>query len=213
MFNRKHINAMLFISIVIIILGFQIGITQDSYYYGLEQQPLYQCDSIITIKFDPSVPLQHSETFAQIVNALDETFAPKPMYIGFDVYHVNDGHNIDSLLTVLNERTDVQYAYPAFYDSHETVLKLNDHFAIKYLETIIQSVIDSIELHYEVELINGPNEYTGLRVLRVTSNSPGTCLDIANAFYESGLVHYSHPDFACAELYDFEPNDPLFEYL
>jgi len=202
MFIKRFIEIIIMTMILICCLGITSVFAQDSYYYGLGKQPLYLNESIISIKFSPDMQPQYCEIFAYMIEALDESYPPEPMYIGFDIYHVRKGYDIIELQAALNERSDVLYAYPSYYDSYGTPFNLNDQFNIRYMESVSQAVIDSIESFYSVELINGPSEYTGLRSMRVTPDSPGTCLDVANAFYESGLVYYSHPDFANVELHN-----------
>jgi subtilisin family serine protease len=197
-------------SFILLILG-NIAISSD-YYWQFGHRTLAEVDTIISIKFDPLMPSEFSETFAYQIEALDESYPPEPLYMEFDVYHVESGHNIDSLLQVLNDRTDVMFAYPVYKLNDLTVIKLNDHFLVKYNDTVTQSAVDSIQDIYHVETIRGANQYTGMRVLAVTTESPGNCLEVADQFYLSGLVKYAHPDFTFVKLHGYVPNDPLYHF-
>jgi hypothetical protein len=104
---------------------------QDSYYYGLGVQPLAIVDSIITIKFDPLYPEENYGYFANEIEALNEGVAPHAMFMGFEVFHVEPGHDIESLLTVTRQEPEVTFAYPAYKDSGDFVFKLNDRIVTR----------------------------------------------------------------------------------
>jgi len=189
-----------------------LGQDQEFYYYGLGKQPLTICDSIVSVKFNSEMPNSYFETFAYEIEELDEQIDPLPGQYGFDIYHVRDDVDMDTLLTLLNDRPDVLYSFPVFMDSGGSILKLNDHFVLKYTDTIGQNTIDSIENHYNVETVNGPNQYTGCKVLKIEDQTTYSALDMANIFYESGLVEYCHPSFGEPIGFDYIPDDPLFQY-
>jgi len=100
------------------------------------------------------------------------------------------------------------YAFHAFKDTFNNVFTLNDAFVISYYESVSPAEIDSIENAMHVELIEGPLDFTGTRVMKLTPQTDSNCLDVANAFYESGLVKYSQPCMFRPHLDQFEPNDP-----
>jgi len=200
--------------IICICLTIAISANADTYYYGLGQQPLTMTDSIISIKFNPDVASNYCETFAYEIEALDESIPNEGYYNGFDIYHVKSGYSIETLLEELNNRADILFAFPAFKDSVEYTLTLNDQFVACFKSGIEQQAIDSMQMQYQVELVQGPSELTGFRVYQLTAQSSENTLDIANAFHESELVEYSHPNFSIATLFDFTPNDPYshFQY-
>ncbi len=72
--------------------------------------------------------------------------------------------------------------------------------------------MDSMATYYHVEQLEGPLEFTGSRVMTMTDYIGMNVLQIANAFYESGLVDYSLPSMFVPQLYRISPNDPLFAY-
>lgn len=195
----------------VIILLVSVNITNAQYYfYSDTLQELYVVDSLISVKFDPEWPSPDIGMFPYYVEAIDENIPPKPMYVGLDVYHVEDGHNIDSLIQVIEARDEVQFAFPVFEDTLGFWYFLNEQFVLKYHDTVSQITIDSIEAYYHVDTVWTSTGQTEMRVLKITSSSPENSLDIANLLYESGLVEYSHPDFACALLDNYHPTDPLY---
>jgi len=198
------------IGAVIILLASANSANSQYYFYSDGVQELYVVDSLISVKFDPEWPSQDFSMFPYHVQAIDENMSPRPMYVGLDVYHLEDGHDIDSLIQVIEARDEVQFAFPVFEDTLGFWYFLNEQFVLKYRDTVTQSTIDSIEAYYNVDMVWTSTGQTEMRVLRITSSSPQNSLVIANLFYESGLVEYSHPDFACAILNNYHPADPLY---
>ena len=209
MLRFKHILGIIGILSILIIISTNNAAAQY-YFYADGQCPLIECDSLISVKLNEEYGSQHFSMFEYEIEAFDEAHPAQPIYIGFDIFRVEAGHDIDSLRGELEQRDDIIYAYPAFEDSLGEIYLLNDHFVVRYADGVDQSTIDSIEAEYNVELTKPQCTYTGMRVLKITESSPGTCLDVANAFYESGLVAYSHPDFPCVRMHGYVPNDPLF---
>ncbi|GEM_PF-5993350 len=210
-------NTLKFLSILVTLVAislatsFQLAWGQN-YYYGLGVQHLTIVDSIITIKFDPSFPEENYGDFANEIEALNEGVAPHAMFMGFEVFHVNPGHDIESLLTVIRSEPEVILAYPAYKDTGGFVFKLNDRIVTRYNDSVTTSQMDSIQSVLGLELIEGPYDGIEMRVLRIASQSPATSLEVANMLYESGLVRYSLPDFPNALFHNQAPNDPLYRY-
>ncbi|SYZ71984.1 putative Subtilisin [Candidatus Zixiibacteriota bacterium] len=184
----------------------------EYYYGGTGPKQLTICDSIIMIKFNPEVPQPSYGTFAQTVEGLDENFLPEQDFQRFYVFHVDEGYNIDTLINVLYDIPAVLFAFPAYYDAGGNVCKPNDNFVIAYKGDVAQETMDSMAAYYHVQQMDGPLEFTGSRVMAMTDYIGMNILEIANAFYESGLVDYSFPSMFVPQSFGSPPNDPLFGY-
>ncbi|MCX6829997.1 MAG: S8 family serine peptidase [candidate division Zixibacteria bacterium] len=209
---RSKRNSLCTMVIVTLLTGMCIPAHAEHYYCRIGEKPLAVCDSIVTVKFSPLVPQPNAETFAQTVPGLDERYAPERVSRGFYVYHVDEGYNIDSLLGYLNVIPAVQFAFPAYRDSCGSVCILNDLFIICYKTDVTQQMMDSMANFYHVEQISGPMEYTGSRAMIASSFEGLNTLEIANRFYESGLVEYSQPAMFVPKPSSIDPNDPFFQY-
>ena len=201
--------------LILVLAMFAIDIptaNAEFYYCQLGQKMLTKLDSVLTIKFDPAVPGTYFETFAEQVECLDESYTPEIWGRNFNVYHINDGYDADLAIAELEDNPAVQFVFPTYEGSSGGIYKLNDLFIISFHDSVSQQTIDSLYDFYNIEQLEGPLEYTGTRKVNITSESPGNTLEIANAFFESGLLKYSQPSLAAPVLFDVEPNDPLFSH-
>ncbi|MEW5925358.1 MAG: S8 family serine peptidase [Candidatus Zixiibacteriota bacterium] len=202
-------QTVIMLTIIVIFSMLSISSEAEHYYCRLGIKPLIECDSIVTVKFDPNIPGMDYEEFAFQVECLDESYPVEAGDRNFWIYHINSAFTVDSALEMLGSIPEVLLAFPAFKDSGGGVYKLSDLFVISFIDTVSQGTIDSLYAYYGIDQIEGPLEITGSRRVIITSQSPGNPLEIANLFYESGLVKYSQPAMIAPELHGIEPNDPL----
>ncbi|PKK83609.1 MAG: hypothetical protein CVT49_07585 [candidate division Zixibacteria bacterium HGW-Zixibacteria-1] len=205
------IKYLIFVSAVLL---FSAAVNADDVYYycGNSTHYITQIDSIISIKFDPAMSDNHFQTFAYEIEEINEEILPEPAHYGFNVYHVNEGVNIDSLLDSLNSRPDILFALPAFTDQYGTIYKLNDHLVTRIRDSITSQVLDSVINANSLELEKGPNIYTGCCVYKLSANTGNSVIAISNDLVESGISVYAHPSFVEADDFASIPNDSLYHF-
>ena len=182
-----------------------------AYYYGNGQQmPLDESSTQIAIRRDTLPPIQDWDIFLAQIAEIDHNADPLPGFLGYDVYTLNAGANVDSLLQFLNVHYYVHEALPVYTSSDGGPAFPSNQFVTKFENQVTQTERDSLIEAHALELVSvSPG---GITVLRTTETSPYNALETANLFYESGLTQYAHPDLAVPGMLDFMPNDPLFQY-
>ena len=78
---KNHIAIML--TIFVIFSSLSISSKAEHYYCRLGMKPLIECDSIVSVKFDPNVPGSNQESFATQVDCLDEAYTVEAGNRGF----------------------------------------------------------------------------------------------------------------------------------
>ncbi|MBN2227659.1 MAG: S8 family serine peptidase [candidate division Zixibacteria bacterium] len=204
----KHIVTTIMTIMIVAILASPA--TAEHYYCRLGQMPLVLCDSIVSIKFDASIPTINIVNFAIETECLDGSHDVEKYDRDFWIYHVNPEWSIENTLSSLQSYPSLTFAFPVYVSEKGAVHKLNDLFIVSFREAVTQETIDSIYSYYDVTQIEGPLEITGSRRVVLTEDSPGNTLEIANLFYESGLVNYSQPAMFVPQLHAFTPNDSFF---
>ena len=97
----------------------------------------------------------------------------------------------------------MQFAFPAYKNEYDFTVKINDLFIVSFNDSVSESTIDSLYDDFQTEQIEGPLPYTGTRAVTITSQEFGNTLEVANIFYETGLVKYSQPAMGGPVLSDY----------
>lgn len=119
----------------------------------------------------------------------------------------------------LNQNPAVAFANPIFTFQDGTRFALSDEFTVKFNENITQSQIDNLNSTYNVEIVAEITWLPGGYIMRITTATEESTLDIANLYYESELTEWAEPNFvrilenrsARKTINNFSPpNDTLF---
>jgi len=103
-----------------------------------------------------------------------------------------------------------EVGYPFFLPSTEVPLILTDEFVVKFKPDITRSQIDAFNAANYVELVKKSPHVENKMVLKVTEASWGNAIEVANAYYESALTVFSHPNFIVHTEERFVPDDALY---
>lgn len=117
--------------------------------------------------------------------------------------------SLESFIERLLRSPEVAHVCHVFY-RNESPIVITDEFITAFKPEVTRAQIDSLNNTHGVEIAQvidfAPNTY----VLRVRKPGVNGALDTANAYYETGLVLYSEPNYVQLHVPAFTPNDPLF---
>ena len=104
------------------------------------------------------------------------------------------------------KQSDVKTCNPVYAINTGLEMGVTDEFLVRFNENVAQTKIDELNRKYGVEVVKKPDIYQLLKV-----SNGADALQTANIYQESGLTHFSHPNFICEEeIYQVIPNDPYF---
>lgn len=88
---------------------------------------------------------------------------------------------------------------------YDTEMGVTNQIVVRFLTTTDQNAIDEINTTYGVKIITITSTYSLLSI-----PDKANALDIANAYQESNLVKFAHPDFISPLILTSYPNDTYF---
>ena len=94
------------------------------------------------------------------------------------------------LMTNLKIKEEVYTCQPFYTNENGEDMGVTDGILLKFLQNVSKEKQDSLHEIYKTELIKETNIYQKFRV-----SKGDDALKIANKYYESGLVEFSHPSF------------------
>lgn len=95
-----------------------------------------------------------------------------------------------ALLDSFFEADDVVSVHPIYtVGQHGLEVGITDEFLVQFLDDVSTADIDRLNEEHRVTVVKKDSYY----LLRVSSKEDA--LEVANAYYETGLVRFSHPNF------------------
>jgi|GEM_PF-1905503 len=181
----------------------------DYYFYANDSaRSLNTVDSLILLKPDTLGSIQDWWDLVIEIPEIDPDYDPQPMPMGYQLYRLYAGTDLDSLLEFLNGYHAVERALPVFGSDHNTYAYPNDRLVVVYKPTTPAPVADSLVAANGLELVSRSN--WGICVYRTIDETELNSVEIANILYESGYVASAQPDMAVTNFFDFTPDDPYF---
>ena len=145
-----------------------------------------------------------------VVNSL-RSYIQSPVTFSLDkidnrTYFINSA-NADLFVSPLKLRTEVLSISPVFETISEPIeIGVTDEFVVGFLPGTSVTEIEKLNSQYGVTLKKTELSHTLMSV-----PEKADVLSIANAYQESGLVKFSHPNFIAEVKHQAEtPNDPYF---
>jgi subtilisin family serine protease len=107
---------------------------------------------------------------------------------------------------------DVNYAFsPAGINDEKTFYGLNDYLILQFKPNYSRQQVDQINSSKGVDIVSPIDVSGGLTFLaKVNSNSVLNAMEVANSFYEDGLVNYSEPSMYVTNVLCDTVNDPFY---
>lgn len=167
--------------------------TSHHYYSDGKAIPLIPVKDLIAVKVDEG-DSQHRALFNED-NAADQPLIIIPQY-GIEVYKTKINGEQPASLT--NEETEKMKTVPVLKHSpnDQTLMLVDDKFIAKFKSEVTKEEIDAINAKHNVKIIE-PLGYSenGYVLQAPIGQDPMKVIDIANAYYESELTVFSHPNF------------------
>lgn len=174
---------------------------QSSYYYVNDQRvPLTVEPGVIAVKFKPGLRSTSETLLPETKRVLTEgtentNFLPT---YGLQIYRTSAG----DALPVLSRDQSIEFATPAFHQvtvregEKPDLMFATNRFLVQFKPEVTREQIDQLNARYHVQIVE-PLGYVenGYLLAAIDQISAQNVIAIANAYYESGLVIFSNPDF------------------
>jgi len=115
-------------------------------------------------------------------------------------------NNQQALLQKFANDSDVASVHPVEIIDEAMEAGITDEFVAQFNDNVSKATIDSLNKRYGVTIVATSFFYT----LQVKPRADA--LQIANAYQETGLVKFSHPNFMSTPNLHHIPNDPYFNF-
>jgi len=127
----------------------------------------------------------------------------------FSCYKIKAKTDAEQLIAFLKKRPEVDIVNPVYLFKGKK-LWVTDRFVVQFHPEVSSSEIDSLNMLYQVKIVDNSTASPNLFILKVTKESDFSVLDIANQYYENSKVLYSLPDFLSEIILCDIPNDTYF---
>jgi hypothetical protein len=177
----------------LLIVAIQPVFGQHYYYSDNRQIPLLVDSTRVVVLFDDSMSFNYDQIIEEYPRI--DTMFERSIYEGFRVAEISTGNNLDAFIDSLNQDSRISIANP-FYIMRPTIpMLVGRTICCKFSENVGQSFIDSLNMAYDVEIVE-EDQYSGnLFLLRVKKHPSLTPLEISNIYYELGETVFCQPNF------------------
>lgn len=122
-----------------------------------------------------------------------------------------------NLLSRMNSSESIDAAgfvySPKGIDDGKTFYGMSDELIVQFKQGITEDQVQNFNKIYKTNIVQQFNVSGGLTfLLKLREDASLNAIDMANKFYEDGLVNYSEPDFYCTNTLADTANDPYFWY-
>lgn len=193
---------------------------KDNYFYsGGKKIPIVLDRNRIAVKFRETVPIKDVYS---ILPTFHQLSAPRELETQ-DLARANiflislveplTVQNMQALKANLLRSELVEKVGDVYlYGKAESLLILTDEFVVKFKPEITPEQIESLNTKKRIEIVSKSKNVKNQFILKVTPESEGNALEIANQYYESELTEYAHPNFITMFERRFSPNDPYYPH-
>jgi len=152
---------------------------------------LQVADSVVAIQLADIID---SASFARQRPELRDTYVPWNLGDGFHVFGVEPGLDIAAALIQLRADPLVRMANPIIQESPSSVLWMTDLLAVQFRHGTLSAQIDSVNTLLAA-YVNSPDPDKPLLYwVRARPDLGLSTLEIADAYYATGLCLYAQPD-------------------
>ena len=220
--EKRKLNALFILLCIIFGLIFVLAdksagqAVEGDYYYSRGQKiPIVLDTSKVAVVFKKKVPLDRIYSFLPTFRQ----FGPvkeieKQDLARANIFLVPLAESLLKLnmqaLRVDLERSDLVETVGRAYslkDNAKSLLILTEEFVVKFKPEITQEQIDRLNADKKVTTVSASQYVKNQFTLRVTSESEGDALTIANQYHESELTVFAHPNFITTFERRSTPND------
>lgn len=181
-----------------------------------EKIPLEPLEESLSIAYRGEVPPKDLDALIKEDEALSDFVFSKELQNRHMVIYKRRPSakvSLEAFADRLLKSDQVAYVSPVYRLDDEPIV-VTDEFIASFKATVSHETIDELNATNQVELVLdeglhlGPNTF----LLRVKDPGPRGALDMANRYFETGLVEYAVPNFIqiVSMTSPFRPNDALF---
>lgn len=192
-----------------------VSLKGDLYFYaGGKKIPLITHTNVIGIKYNKSVT---REKFSQIADPLQKipntelSFFEKHNIAKYTFKKDVSKNDFAQVLSDLKKDSNVKFALPGVRQiSSQSPMLVTDTFLVSFKDSVTQQEIDNLNKQYNAVPIAKLSYVKNGYVMKVSDASNYNVIKAASAYYESGKVDFSHPDFVVERALKFTPNDTYY---
>lgn len=204
----KRISCILVLLSCLLLLVPESSATDLYYWNGSDSLALSVCSLYVSAEAIEPEFYDWASLLGQAISS-DTAFAPNELANGFYSLPLEQGLNLDSLITELRSNEDIRFAHYAYFTTDRDTFFTTSTLYAKPSDGTSQSVIDSLIHVFGLSIKYQHQDSQRPIVFQITEDSPVDLVGIANDLYESGLFDYACPSFAGMLHYD---SDPYFQY-
>ncbi|MEW5873770.1 MAG: S8 family serine peptidase [Candidatus Zixiibacteriota bacterium] len=131
---------------------------------------------------------------------------------GFWVYGLDSTAVLDSVITRLRARPDIGVVNVVASTGSSRIMYMIDEITVRFQAGATPSEIDSIATTLQCDTLIAheylENQFTAV----ISRNRETSTLEMARAFYESGVCEFAEPELYGVANLNSVPNDPLWQY-
>jgi hypothetical protein len=189
---------------------------EASFYYSAdgERVPLRPSSDTLVIAYREEVPPKDLEKLIRGDDRLAKfTTSAELERRNLVVYKRNPAAtaSMEAFAARLARSDMIDYTQPLYYRGRSPVI-VSDEFIAAFKAGVSQQAIESLNTDHGVVVVQEFDFAPRTFLLRVLPDQEGGALQVANRYYETGLVEYAEPNFIYIKAFKFPhtPNDPLF---
>ncbi len=159
-------------------------------------QLLRVADSVVAVQLASlESSVADAVEFAHLRPELLDTYVPWELTDGFYVFGVVPGLAIETVLEQVRLDPLVRMANPVIQSGSSHVCWMIDQLNVQFRNGIPQAAIDSVNAALSVYANSPDSDRPLLYRVRVRPELGGSSLDVAEAYYATGLCAYAQPNF------------------
>ncbi len=183
----------IFLSIIIIVT-FSTIYAQDDYYYGGGNTiPLVIDSSLVTIKFNDSIPTTYRNALIDNIGRIDQVQVDNHAIEGFLAFTLSSSDNYFTFLDSLDTIDGIDFSEPYYRATNDSALLVGYRFCVAFEEDVTEDEIDSINSIFNVDIDYEVMGMDNVFVINNTKTSGYRILELANIYYELDETRYAHP--------------------
>ncbi|HEQ99764.1 MAG TPA: hypothetical protein ENO22_10535 [candidate division Zixibacteria bacterium] len=204
-------NKVLLISIIIFFLAFS-AIAGEFYYNpdgSKNAQDIF--DNLVAVGFK-SFAVPEADMFAQTRPYLIDDFEFKEIPGNMTVFGIEQGYSLDYVMAQLRAESDIYLVNPVIIGTDSTPVYITNQIVAYFNNDVSANQIDSLNNTFNLTQYRTIGDDSVYYFLEFDYSTDSNTLEICNAYFESGIVRFSTPNFVIKVNFEAVPNDPYFGY-
>ncbi|MFA5858171.1 MAG: hypothetical protein WC955_03815 [Elusimicrobiota bacterium] len=206
--KRKFINVFYFaVLIALTNTSLVLGNAEKYFYYANGEKIFLKVSSdYIGVSFKKQ---RSKEEIKQWFEKKGVKFKEDTFINGIIVLENTTYPSIDALEKDLRKDISIKLVHPVLFAKNEQLL-LTEEFLVKFKSSISDSHIENINNSHNIKIIKRPSYDRPYHTLASIDSDPLKSLEMANLYYENGLVEWASPNFLTKITLHGVPNDTYF---